>query len=267
MSPELVRAVLDRLGLERPRPDLDGLERLYRAWGEAVPFDNVQKLLHLSEGRSGPLPGSDARSFFSAWLEHRTGGTCWAGNGALHDLLAALGFEVERAAATMMPAPDTPGPNHGSVVVRLDGERWIVDASILSGRPLRIPRPDEPVDPAAPLPRVERMGGTFAVVWRTLRAPGGFPCRFDRIGVGAAEWDALHQRTAACGPFNHALSARVNRGPLSLGWATGVRFELDAAGRLATQPRDRAGRDRFLVEELGVTPDLVARLPDDRPTP
>lgn len=265
MDPALVRAVLDRLGLPAPSLDLPGLERLYAAWGERVPFDNVQKLLHLSQGRRGPLPGSSATAFFEPWLAHRTGGTCWAGNGALHDLLLALGFEVERAAATMMASPDQAGPNHGSVVVHLAGERWIADASILSGRPLRIPRPDERLDPSAPLPRVERMGERFAVMWRTLRAPLGFACRFERIGLGAAEWDALHQRTAAGGPFNSALSARLNRGAVSLGYGAGLRFELDAAGGLVTEPRDRAGRDRFLVEELGMTAALVSALPDDGP--
>ena len=92
-----------------PAPDLDGLRAVYAAWCGAVAFDNVLKLIHLADERSGPLPGSTAESFFEAWLEHGTGGTCWSGNGALHDLLEALGFDVARAIATMLSSPEAPG--------------------------------------------------------------------------------------------------------------------------------------------------------------
>ena len=84
---ETVAAVLDRLGVETSRPDLVGLHAVYAAWCGAVPFDNVLKMIYLAEGRTGPLPGSTAESFFEAWLACGVGGTCWAGNGALHDLL------------------------------------------------------------------------------------------------------------------------------------------------------------------------------------
>src|SRR5947199_3736781 len=100
-----VDAVLQRLGVDRVTPDLAGLARVYRAWCDAVPFDNVHKLVHLAEGRGTPLPGSTASDFFAQFLATGAGGTCWSGNNALHDLLAALGFEVERAAATMMGRP------------------------------------------------------------------------------------------------------------------------------------------------------------------
>ena len=106
MHDDTVAAVLEKLGVERPAPDLDGLRAVYAAWCGAVAFDNVLKLIHLADERSGPLPGSTAESFFEAWLEHGTGGTCWSGNGALHDLLEALGFDVARAIATMLSSPE-----------------------------------------------------------------------------------------------------------------------------------------------------------------
>ena len=149
---ETVAAVLDRLGVETPARDLDGLRTVYAAWCGEVPFDNTLKLIHLAEGRSWPLPGSSAESFFASWLEHGTGGTCWSGNGALHDLLEALGFDVARAIATMLSSPAAVGPNHGSVIVTVEGERWIVDASIPSGTPIRIPSPGQEAGDGA-LPR------------------------------------------------------------------------------------------------------------------
>jgi hypothetical protein len=77
--------VLMKLGLsEYPTPTLDGLRALYAAWCRKVPFDNVRKLIHIHHHDPAPLPGDDATDFFEAWLTYGTGGTCWAGNGALY---------------------------------------------------------------------------------------------------------------------------------------------------------------------------------------
>jgi N-hydroxyarylamine O-acetyltransferase len=263
---ETVAAVLDRLGVETSRPDLVGLHAVYAAWCGAVPFDNVLKMIYLAEGRTGPLPGSTAESFFEAWLACGVGGTCWAGNGALHDLLEALGFEVERAIATMLPSPGIRGPNHGTVVVTVGDTRWIADASILSGAPIRIPAAGE-VETGARLPRFAWLDGNPAVLWRSLAAPAGFPCRIDRIGANVGEWDALHQRTRAWSPFNFELCARVTRGAASLGLASGRRFRFDVDGALSASPLGRAERVRFLVEEIGISEEVAGRVPEDRPVP
>ena len=207
MRSDTVVAILEKLGVARPAPDLAGLRSAYSAWCRAVPFDNVLKLTHLADGRTGPLPGSTAESFFETWLEHGTGGTCWAGNAALHDLLEALGFDVTRAIATMLSSPESRGPNHGTVIVTVEGAQWIADASILSGKPIRIPAADEP-RAAGPLPRFQWFDSSPAVVWQTPTAPDGVPCRIDKIGAEAGEWDALHQQTGNWSPFNYQLNAR-----------------------------------------------------------
>ena len=132
----LLHRVLDRLGLgASPRCDLDGLRLVYDAWCRSVPFDNSRKLVHVAAGDEGPLPGDDPREFLEAWLRWGTGGTCWAANGALCEVLAALGFDGERGVGTMLVAPDLP-PNHGTVAVRADGRRWLLDASMLHVEPL-----------------------------------------------------------------------------------------------------------------------------------
>jgi N-hydroxyarylamine O-acetyltransferase len=261
-----VAAVLDRLGVERPARDLEGLRTVYAAWCGLVPFDNTLKLIHLAEGRPGPLPGSSAESFFESWLEHGTGGTCWSGNGALHDFLEALGFDVARTIATMLSSPGAVGPNHGSVIVTLEGKRWIVDASILSGTPIRIPSPGQEAEDGA-LPRFAWLGDRPAVLWRAPRAPDGFPCRIDRIGAEPGEWDTLHQRTVDWGPFNHQLNARVLRGETSLAVALGQRFTFGPDGALSASELDPDARLRFLVEELGISEMLARRVPADRPGP
>jgi N-hydroxyarylamine O-acetyltransferase len=142
---DLVERVLERLGFaSAPGPDRAGLAAVYAAWCRRVPFDNVRKRLHVAAKDPSRLPGDDPPEFLAAWLAWGTGGTCWAGNGALCELLRALGFDAERGVATMMALPDLP-PNHGTVFVSLDGARWMVDASILFAEPLAPPHPhDEP---------------------------------------------------------------------------------------------------------------------------
>jgi N-hydroxyarylamine O-acetyltransferase len=260
---DLVNRVLEKLEVDVPAPDLGGLCLLYSAWCQSVPFDNVLKLIYVAEGRTGPFPGATAEGFFRSWLGHGVGGTCWAGNGALHDLLESLGFEVTRAIATGLPSPHTPGPNHGSVIVTLEGERWIVDASILSGEPIRIASPEERLG-VGPLPRFFWLDGQPAVLWRSLGAPEGFPCRIDRVGALREEWDALYERTRGGSFFNYQLNARIMRGPKSIGASGGRRFSFDDDGSLTSSPLDRDGRIRFLVDELGVAEEIAAQVPDDR---
>jgi N-hydroxyarylamine O-acetyltransferase len=276
MRTATVAAVLERLELEPPAPDLDGLRAVYGAWCRSVPFDNVLKLIRLAEGAPGPLPGSTADGFFGAWLEHGTGGTCWSGNGALHDLLDALGFTVDRVIATMLSSPRVTEPNHGSVAATVEGERWLVDASILGGAPIRLPASgvcvESPQAPGAvpdhgPLPRFEWLDGRPAVRWRTPSAPGGFHCRIERIGAGAAEWDARHQRTRDWSPFNYQLTVRLLDGGAAVGVAHGRRYRIAADGQVAEEELDREGRAHFLVEVIGISEELAARVPDDRPLP
>jgi N-hydroxyarylamine O-acetyltransferase len=259
-----VAAVLARLGVEDPEPDLDGLRAVYRAWCRSVSFDNVLKLIHLSEGADGPLPGSTAEGFFDAWLVHGTGGTCWSGNGALHALLDALGFDVQPVIATMLSSPQATEPNHGSVVATVEGDRWLVDASILSSSPLLVPaagtRPGD-----GPLPRFEWLDGRPAVLWRTPGAPDGFHCRIEQIGAGLEEWDRRHQRTRTWSPFNHRLNVRLVSGESTVGVASGRRYRIEPDGRVWQQELDPDGRARFLVEVVGVSEEVAARVPDDRP--
>jgi N-hydroxyarylamine O-acetyltransferase len=260
-----VAAVLDRLGVDPPSRDLAGLRSLYAAWCQGVPFVNVLKMIHVAEGRRDPLPGFTAESCFEDWLACGGGGTCWAGNGALHELLVALGFDARRAIATMMPS-HAPAPNHGSVVVGLEGKRWIADASTLTGEPIRIPAAGESAG-AGPLPRFEWLDGKPSVVWRTFRMPDGFPCRIERIGVDDAEWDALHRASGVWSPFNFELSARVMRGATTIGVSPGQRFAIAADGSVSGSPQDHAARRRFLIEELGMSERIAVCLPDDRPVP
>ena len=264
----LLERVLVRLGLSgRPDPDLEGLRTLYAAWCRKVPFDNVRKLIHVNNRDPGPLPGDEAADFFEAWLRYGTGGTCWAGNGALHALLASLGFSAARGVATMLVDPDLP-PNHGTVVVDCDGARYVVDASILHGEPLRLDEHTATgVDHPAWGVRCGRRDGHWLIRWRPLHQPEGLDCRIDHLHAARERFREQHERTRPWSPFNYELAARLIRGDAVVGAAFGRRVELDAAGGVSRQRLDADRRLRLLVDELGMQEELVRRLPPDTPTP
>lgn len=266
-TPQLVEQVLQKLGLQNlPRNDLTGLEDLYGRWCRKVPFDNISKRLFFSEGGEGPLPGHTAEHFFLAWLAYGTGGTCWAVSHALHDLLHALGFEVRRAACTMLSSPTVRGPNHGTVVVTLDGRQYLIDGSILTERPLPLQEedPGQVKHPAAQV-RVEKRAEHWQVFWRPLHRLDGVWCRIDAIDVPVSTFDQHHERTRRWSPFNFALYARINTQVRIIGVASGHKITLGPDSQAISEAMLGNERVRFLVEDLGIAEEIVAALPADEP--
>lgn len=264
----LAGRVLGRLKLAPPPPPtLAGLAALYAAWCRSVSFDNVRKLIHLHRADPGPLPGGSAEDFFETWLRDGTGGTCWSGNGALHALLSALGFAARRGLATMLVAPNIP-PNHGTVVVAVEGRDYLVDASILHGAPLELvdTPPETPVHPAWGVRYAER-GGERLVRWRPLHRPDGIDCRIEALDLSAEQFLDFHERSRAWSPFNYQLYGRINRENSVVGTAFGQQIEFTAAGNIVQRTLDERQRAEFLAGKLGIREDAADRLPPERPTP
>ena len=258
--------VLAKLGAPALRADESGLRAIYAAWCRCVPFDNVRKLIHVRSGNASVLPGDDPDDFFAAWLAHGAGGTCWAGNGALHALLEALGFEASRGIATMLAAPNVP-PNHGTVRVTLPSGPFLVDASILHGEPLPLADQATAIDHPTYGVRCTPEGDRWRIRWRPLHMPDGMDCRIERFGAGADEFRALHEATRGWSPFNFQLSARLVRGDEVVGIGFGARGEIRADGRMESGRLDARERTRYLVDVLGMSEAIAAKLPEDVPTP
>lgn len=267
MNP-LFENVLLRLGFsQRPQLSLDGLRALYAAWCQRVPFDNVRKLIHVRSGDPGPLPGATVEDFFEGWLRHGTGGTCWAGAGAFHGLLTALGFAAERGIATMLVYPDLP-PNHGSVRVTFGAARYLVDCSMLHGEPLLL---DEGAATRIEHPawgvRCEPRDGHFHVTWRPLNYLQGLECRYERFGATAAEYAQSYERTRAWSPFNYELYARRARGNEVTGIAFGRAATIHADGTVTDAPTPHEDSRRRLMELFGLSEEIVGEIPHNVPTP
>lgn len=257
-----------RLGFERnPEPDLAGLRAVYAAWCRSVPFDNVRKLIHLRTANGQPLPGSTPEDFLEAWLKFGTGGTCWSGAGALRALLASLGFDASRGIATMLAAPNLP-PNHGTVRVTLNGEDYLVDSSMLYGEPLRLRADKETIveHPAWGV-RCAPKDGRWHIDWRPLHKLDGFQCRLERFGATAEEYHRAYDSTRGWGPFNYEVTARLNRDDQVVGTSFGHAVTLKSDGSVDRRPISQAERVKILIEEIGMSEEIVAKLPEDVPTP
>ncbi len=265
LSKELLENVLSRLGFSS-QPELNhaGLSALYEAWCSNVPFDNMRKLIHLHENNPQTLPGDDATDFFESWLKHKSGGTCWAANGALFAFLNALGFSVGRGVATMLVAPDIP-PNHGTVIVDFDGEQFLVDASILHKVPIALKKDSADYPPW--IENVSQSQSQWQVLWRPLRGEQHINCRIDRFPVEQQEFHERHEQTRLWSPFNFQLNLQSMKQNTIVGFADGQWAKIDANGAVQRSPLSPEERKRFLVDEIGISEELVDKLPPDRPTP
>jgi len=263
---ELIEDVLEFLDYPGvPEPTPAGLTSIYRAWCRAVPFDNVRKLIAVRSGATGPLPGDDPIDFFNALLDDAVGGTCWAGNGALCTLLQSLGFDAVRAIGTMVVAPNIP-PNHGSVVVRIGRDRFVTDASIMSVEPVRVvPSETTRIDHPAWGVTGHWVDGAFAIRWRPINRSDAIDCRMDSFAVDAARFRAQHEATRAWSPFNTELMLNLVIDDRRIGIAQGHKVVIDRSGRVSRE--EIIDRVAFLVDELGISERIAARVPEDLPTP
>jgi N-hydroxyarylamine O-acetyltransferase len=188
--------VVDRLGLTGLSPDDDGVAAFYAAWCTSVPFDNLRKLHALRTG-AAPLPGDTPDDFFVAWLDHGAGGTCWASSGALGALAVHLGFDAALVVGSML---DLPEPNHGSVVINVDGRVWLADSSLLLGAPHRLDPAGSRTTCGSYRSRLDQDADTWLMVTDSPR--GDLLCRLHPGARTADEYRWRHERTRAASVFN-----------------------------------------------------------------
>lgn len=268
LDTSLQEKVLTKLGFSSsPSIDFSGLQSIYSAWCKSVPFDNIRKVIHIHNKDQSTLPGDEAPDFFQAWLKHGTGGTCWSGNGALQTLLSSLGFTAVRGVGTMMLAQNLP-PNHGTVLVILAGERYLVDASILHNLPL--PLKDKATlndhHPAADV-LVENVGGLWHIRWRPLHMPDGLTCRIDLLETSKEDFHFRHEGTRTWSPFNYELCLRLVTNDTVSGIWKGQHVVLSEGRKETITDVSDSDRIGILVNEFGISEEMASKLPKDRPTP
>jgi N-hydroxyarylamine O-acetyltransferase len=255
LDDDLLSRVLGEMSVSRPALDLAGLSEIYAAWCRSIPFDNIRKMIALREPGSA-MPGLDAADFFENWIEHGTGGTCWPSSNALFVLLRSLGFEARRVAGSMYDLPD---PNHGTVMVRIGGQDWMVDSSMLTYRPLPLNGEVYVHDDPAHGVEIEPSGGTY-IVWRDFTAsPDYIPCRLLFDPVDSDFYFERYERfSREMSPFNLKLYFR--KGGQDGGYVVigSTRFRR-LSGELEVTEFDAGQLCEFLRVDSGVSHEILDR--------
>jgi N-hydroxyarylamine O-acetyltransferase len=264
LPPELVEQILIKLGFSKPPPiDLTGLTSLYRAWCHKIPFDNIRKRIHLAANNILPLPGHDDTEFYHGWLRFGVGGTCWAGNAALHTLLNSLGFSCCRATATML-TDSKQLPNHGTVIVHCDGKNFLVDASMLHNIPLLL-TPNQPSSINHPAWGLSCFPHNqyWTIRWTPLHMPEGCNCRIESFPVSRDSFRQLNEASRNKSPFNDAMYIRLNSEESVMGISAGMSVNFSTSGKILKTDLTKESRLKSLVEKMGLSEEIVLKIPPD----
>lgn len=129
MSPESfdAAAYLKRIGLTEPvETDKQGLQKITRAQGYTIPFENFDILL----GRGINLA---PEAIFQKLVNQQRGGYCFELNNLLLDALNHFGFEARPLLARVHLRGAPTARTHQLILVRLNGEDWLVDVGFGGG--------------------------------------------------------------------------------------------------------------------------------------
>lgn len=268
LDPRLVERVLTKLGLlDRPQPDLAGLNALYAAFCAHVPFDNVRKRIWFASRQAPPLPGGDPADFFESWLLHGIGGTCWPINGGMYALARALEFDARRIVGSVVVEGYPQGANHGSVLVKMDGTDYLVDAWMASftALPLLPGKPSSTGGGIHDIRAVPRDGGFEILVYAGWNRQQPLPFRPE------PEYDPVqhrfflerYDRTKSVGFFNDSLLVCRHFRESILTVGRSKRIGVSPDGSLTKSPLTESQRKAALIEEFGLSEEIVESIPPD----
>jgi|SRR5262249_19929254 len=268
LSPALLERVLTKLGLNKqPAPDLAGLNTVYAAVCGGIPFDNIQKRIWLRTKRKKPVTGGDPNEFFENWVRHGTGGTCWPTSGGMYALARALGFNARRIAGSVIVPNYPSGANHGSVLVTLGGHEYVFDFTFGS---FKIPKlvPGQTTSTETGIHNVEIMpldgGGwelLFFMGWSTTPLPFRYEQEHDP--VDHAFFLDRNDRASRVGFFNDTLLFRRRFADSIVTIGRGKKRVIAPDGTMTKTDLTTAQRDALLIHELGLSEEIVARIPPD----
>lgn len=243
--------VLDALELSAEAPSHSFLQRVFARFNGRVSFETVSKILRNQTVAYPPDKPRVPDVFWSDFLEHGTGGTCFARVAAFDVLLRHLGFETRKAIGRVEADFD-----HAALFVEAGGREWIADV----GFPLPdlLPAGGGEVEAAtSSLAAVE--GGRGLEVRFTAGVPEG-PRRLEVFRERVSEEEFLERWRATFRPDSRFLTAVfVHRSEASriVRFARGeVRVDdLHSRTRIPLS----GDRPRRVAEIFDLDPDVVRR--------
>lgn len=185
LSPSEVDRYLERIQLDpsavrQAEPTRDLLQRLQTAHVRHVPFENLSIVGDPFTDSSGPGVSLERTDLFEKLVERERGGYCFELNGLFTSLLSALGFDVHRAAAMILPEEGDPSvpANHHVILATFDAE-YVVDVG------QGTPRMRQPV----PLDGTETETSETGVAWRVVENDRPQYRLTAELRIGEQEWN------------------------------------------------------------------------------
>lgn len=178
---------LEALELPVRPPSLPYLRELFRSFNERIPFESASKIVR---DRDVDDPAAKPRRpdlFWSDYLEHGSGGTCFARVAAFDALIRGLGFPSRRVMAEIrFPR------SHAALVVPVEGRDWLVDV----GYPLPEILPFDAAEYETPLGFLRMTAGANAAVLDFASGPEqGRSIRFELGRAPESEFEEAWRRT------------------------------------------------------------------------
>jgi N-acetyltransferase len=243
--------VLDALELPHDPPSLPFLERLFSRFNARVPFESASKIV-----RNADVSDPDGKPrapdvFWGDFLEHGTGGTCFARVAAFGALLSDLGFPTRKALGKVEKDFD-----HAALFVSAGGSEWIADVGF--PLPALVPAGGGEVDGETAI--IVAAPGPRGVAVRFLSGVPEGPRRLEVFREAVSDDEFLAQWRKTFRPDSRFLSAvalRRQEGPRVIAFARGE-VRVDDRHSRARIPLV-AGRPRRLAELFGVDGDVLAR--------
>lgn len=109
---------LERIDVKQEAPTLAFLEKVCHAHLNAVPFENISKLLYMRDFEKNGFYIPPIDVFVENMFRYDYGGTCYTNNSHALTLLKELEFEGYHVEL---------GSSHIGIIIELDGERWYAD--------------------------------------------------------------------------------------------------------------------------------------------
>lgn len=128
----LFESYLKILGLTKRTPHLIDLTDIVGAHLKRIPFENLSKIYYNKFFGISSLP--DLETFLHGIVKYHFGGTCYANNYYLYQLLKYIGYDVKLCGADMTN-PDV----HIAMIVNCDDNEYLVDVGY--GAPFYAPMP------------------------------------------------------------------------------------------------------------------------------
>jgi arylamine N-acetyltransferase len=257
---DIYEQVLDRFGFDRkPDPSIETLNAIYKAWCRRIGYDNALKRIYIEEQQTGPFPVMDPNDFLASWMQHGTSGSCWPSAEALFGVLELTGFMPERVAGQMLECNDPMNPNHGALIVHLDGRRFYVDPGIGAEEALEL------IDGQPSKTDNQAFGiwndGDGHVWWRPGHSRRAIEIVMDLHRLSYDFFAYRYEKTKEFSLFNTTLYVRRNRDDGILTYGRGNILRVDPQGELTAEPIEPAAVPAFLIEQMGLSEEIVSRIP------